>query len=85
MSYQTPDGIVKKSHWRTVFEYEKSKGQQLRIAYQLTEAHLDPKNYQTMSVHECALAFQVNLIIKRFFHSKTCIIRFHFNADLDIS
>lgn len=54
---QTPHGTVKKQHWKTVIDHEGRGKPNMKIAYKLTDAHLDPKGYQKMNV---PLAFQVN-------------------------
>ncbi|KAK0075394.1 hypothetical protein PV325_006952, partial [Microctonus aethiopoides] len=51
----TPDGIVKKNHWRAVLGIESKQPLNLKAAYKLTSDTLNPKLYQKMNV---PLAFE---------------------------
>lgn len=61
-NFWTPDGLVKKSHWRAVIQYENHLKFTLKMAYKLTDAHLAPQGYEKMNV---LLAYQViHLLLK---------------------
>ena len=50
MFLQTPDGIIRKKHWRAVIEAESQHFYNMKVAFKLTPDHLDPKYYQKMNV-----------------------------------
>ena len=52
---------MKKSHWEALLTHENYSKLNMRIAYQLTPAHVNPKGFQKMNV---PLAFQVLYIFK---------------------
>ena len=56
-SLQTPDGIIKKKHWKAVIDIESKNFYNLKVAYKLTADHIDPKYYQKMNV---PMAFYVS-------------------------
>lgn len=56
-SVQTPDGVVKKDHWKALLRCENFSKPNLKVAYKLTPQHIDPKGYQVMNV---PLAFEVS-------------------------
>ena len=49
-SLQTPDGVIRKRHWRAVLEIEKTHFYNMKVAYKLTPDHVDPKYFQKMNV-----------------------------------
>lgn len=55
---QTPEGIIKKNHWRAVIGMENRNFFNLKIAHKLTHDHLNPKHYQKMNV---PMAFYVSI------------------------
>ena len=55
---QTPDGMIRKKHWRVLLEVENKHFYNMKVAYKLTEDHLDPKYYQKMNV---PMAFYVRI------------------------
>ena len=57
---QTPDGIIKKKHWRALLEVENHNFYNMKVAYRLTPDHSDPKYSQKMNV---PMAFDVHIIL----------------------
>lgn len=77
--FDTPYGVVRKKHWEAVLATENYLQPNLKIAYKLTPAHLNPKGFQQMNVplatQVCFIYYQsIILIITVIFISLT--IRF---------
>ncbi|KAK3916855.1 Transposable element P transposase [Frankliniella fusca] len=45
---KTPDGVVKFSHWKILYEVDSAKA--IQVCHKLTKDHLYPHNYQSMNV-----------------------------------
>ena len=58
MLSQTPDGIIRKKHWRAVVDAESQHFYNMKVVYKLTPDHFDPKYYQKMNV---PMAFYVSI------------------------
>lgn len=55
---QTPDGLVKFDHWKSLVEYDESK--HIKLCYKLTKDHLYPQHFQKMNV-------KMGIVVRNFF------------------
>lgn len=65
--FLNPNGLGKKSHWKMVMHYEGGSKACLKMAFKLSEAHINPKGFQKMNV---PLAYQVKFLVNFFYPIK---------------